>query len=102
MQHVRKSVVLSDCAKRLRVGVQVGGGPLGRYRYREYGPESIPSSTRCKAICERQRQTQGTEAPGCVDAAPQPLGGDVHAHGEGRRRPRGVARVGDPHKAWSA
>ena len=26
----------------------------------------------------------------------------AHAHGEGRRRPRGVARVGDPHKAWSA
>ena len=75
-------------------------------------------------MCERQRQTQGTGAPGCVGAA-QPLGSDVRAHGEGslrwaagRRRElagagladarrlhaSGVMRagVGDPHKAWPA
>ena len=52
-------------------------------------------------MCERQRQTQGTNAPGCVGAA-QPLGSDVRGHGEGRRRPHGAARVGDPHRAWSA
>ena len=31
---------------------------------------------------------QGTQAPGCVDAA-QPLGSDVRVRGEGRRRPEG-------------
>ena len=48
----------------------------------------------------REAKTQGTEAPGCVDAA-QPLGSNVRAHGEGRRRPRESARDADPHKAGS-
>ena len=79
-------------AKRSREGrepgarVGVGYGPSCRYRYRQ---KSIPrSSIRCEATWERQRQMQGTEVPGCADAA-QPLGSDVGAQGEGRRRPPG-------------
>ena len=73
-----------------------GGGPSCRCRYRQ---KSIPrSSTRCEATWERQKQTQGTEVPGCMDAA-QPLGSDVRAQGEGRRRPPGRRAFGGMRKA---
>ena len=64
------------------VCVWIGGFPPGIHRagtdtdQKAYPALSCAAANRWEAICERQRQTQGTNAPGCVDVA-QPLGSDV-------------------------